>query len=120
MNTVLTVKRGDTTKWNITAVDGDGAALVLTGGTLRFTVKTRASDLDNDAIIAKSTGSGITHTDPTGGLAQLVVAAADTSAVTKTLRGLKWDLQFTSASGEVYTLQEGTMDIVEDITLTTP
>jgi hypothetical protein len=36
------------------------------------------------------------------------------------LRGLKWDLQFTSASGEVYTLQEGTMDIVEDITLTTP
>jgi len=116
---LLTMKRGDRAEFAITLTDVDtGLPLDLTTMTLRFTAKRRATDLDADALIAKTEGAGITvDVDPSTGLATLEIEPEDTEDLTD-LRSLYWDVQVDNGAGDVRTPLSGLLAISADITRT--
>lgn len=112
MNLIIT--RGDDETLSIAVTDRDtGDAVDLTGATLRFMVKRRRSDGDDDALVDKSTGAGITIESPsTDGLATVTVEDSDTDDV-EPGRAF-WELQGILA-GEVKTLAAGRITIRRDL-----
>jgi hypothetical protein len=118
-STYLDMYRGDDESFDVAVVDKNGVVVNLTGASLRFTVKRDAADLDVDAVITKTTGSGITVTNAAGGIARIDIAATDTSAM---IRGtlLVWDLQVRDSNSKTRTLASGTLRIIVDVSRTTP
>ena len=114
----FTMKRGDTLPINHTVTDG-GAAVNLTGKSLRFMAKRSVADADSAAVITKTIGSGITVTNPTGGLAQTLISPADTTGLPAIAQLLQWDLQMVDGSN-VYTLESGTLLVSPDVSVTSP
>jgi hypothetical protein len=113
--TVLRARRGDEIKIGVEVVQEDGSQQDLTGSTLRFTAKDRASDPDGSAILAKfSPDGGITIDDAPAGLATVTIAAADTAGFTGP-RTLLWDIQMTSGT-VVKTLDDGKLYVLPDVT----
>jgi hypothetical protein len=53
----------------------------ITGWTLSWLVKRKASDADADALITKTTSSGIALTTPASGLCTITVADTDTDSI---------------------------------------
>lgn len=115
--TDLACRRGDTERYTIPIVDENDAVVDITSGVIRFTVKVRKTDPDTWALIQKSTGAGITHTDPTNGIAVVTVQPADTRNI-QADGDLYWDAQL-EAGGDVVTIDSGTFTLSTDITLTT-
>lgn len=109
----LDAVRGDTNKYDVT-VTRDGAALDLTGATLKFTVKRSLDDADADAVFQKAIGTGIVVDDVAGGLATLTVAPADTSALPAP-RSFHYDLQLTESDGRVTTVAIGSLRLSADV-----
>jgi hypothetical protein len=121
--TRLATFRGDDETFVITVLDEAGDPLALTGATLRFTAKRRATDPDADLVISKTTGAGITHdADQVGagkGKATIALVPGDTSALTGPTV-LVWDLQLQDASTLVQTVASGSLRIRADISRTAP
>jgi hypothetical protein len=116
--TDLRMKRGDDASFSVAAYQADGVtALDLTGATIRFTAKDRPTDDDVDAVIAISTPSAITIDDAPGGLATITIPASDTDAFTGP-RTLVWDLQVTTSTGSVVTVDGGKLYVLLDVTRT--
>jgi hypothetical protein len=96
----------------------------ITGWTLWFTAKMAILDADVAAIFQKKTGGlGITITSPTGGLASIALAPADTDGTmatgTATSVDLFCDLQGKDGSGNVATLATDKLTVLAEITRTT-
>lgn len=119
--TRLNILRGDTASWEFRiAEQNGGAALDLTGASLRFTVKTSRREPDSAALIQKQIATGIEVVDALGGVLRVTLSAADTAALDpQTL--YVWDLQVRTALGIVITpdYAQGTMRIDGDVTRTT-
>lgn len=119
----LATYRGDNESFTITVRDSSGALVDLTDCTLRFTAKYRASDIDDDAVITKTTGSGITHAASqatTGkGIATVALIPADTSALTAPLV-VVWDCQLSDSNDAIQTVASGSLRIRADISTTAP
>lgn len=112
--------RGDTAAWDFTVTEPDGTAVDLTGASgIRFTAKDRASDADADAVITRTVGDGVTVTNAAGGIVRVQLEAADTSALSAPL-SLVYDLQLADASGGIYTVAAGRLEIKPDISRTAP
>jgi hypothetical protein len=77
------IKKSSTINVAIAFTDSEGAALPITGATIRFMIKLSDSKEDAEAIISKATGSGVTITDGPGGLATAVISATDAQALPK-------------------------------------
>lgn len=98
----------------ITVVDEAGAPVDLTGTTSRFMVKHRRYDLDDEAVISKANGAGITYAADqatTGkGRALIALSAADTA---EEVAGW-YELEATDSAG-VITLAAGRFYINADL-----
>jgi hypothetical protein len=112
----LTMTRGTSATVTVTILDGDGAALDLTGTTLHFTAKRSLRDAQADAVIAKVTGAGITHRTPqSGGIADVAIAPADTSGLAPYPIALAYDVELVSGV-DVYATESGTLTVSPDST----
>ena len=104
----ITTHAGDTTVVDYT-VTLDGAPVNLTGLTLRWAA--RRSYSDSEAVIEKSTGSGIVHTDAAKGQARLTLSPSDTASLAVSgPAALVWALRLYDG-GDVYTVATGLMTI---------
>ncbi len=113
-----TLRRGDAATITVTVVDGNLAALDLTGKTLRFTAKRSVKDAQAAAVLAKVTGSGITHQTQSGatlGKADVAILPADTSGLPAHPTTLVYDVQLTDGTNP-YTTETGTLSILPDTT----
>lgn len=111
----LTMYRGDSAAFNLSAKQSDGSPMNLTTGTLFFTVKSHSRQLDTDALLQKSTGNGITVTDAVGGLFTVTLSPSDT-ADAYAPSYMVWDVQYVTSGGNVYTLADGQLLLKADIT----
>jgi hypothetical protein len=114
----LTMVRGDTPTFDIAVKKPDGTPLSLAGAQMWFTAKKSTMDTDLAAVFQKTIGSGITVTDATAGLAEVTLAAADTSALPSRII-LEYDVQVKDVIGGVYTIARGWLTVSGDITRST-
>lgn len=120
---VIEFTRGDTKKVRFTVKD----RLTLTAqditnwSAFRFTAKDRVGDADNAAILSETlAGSGISKIDPTNGVLEVTVAAADTASLNYETYELVADLQGVDASSNNWTLWKGRVIIYPDASRTSP
>jgi hypothetical protein len=116
---LLSMTRGDKQAFEIAIVDADDVAVDLTGITITFTAKRRPTDADVDALIAKSTASGIAvDADPSLGTATITLDPEDTEDLTERQigRSLYWDVQIDDLAGDVRTPLSGRLAIASDQT----
>ena len=111
-----TLIRGDTKTIVVTVLDGNDDPFSLVGCLCRFTAKRSKADPDVDAVISRSTGSGITQTN---NVATVIITPALTSGLTAE-EHLFYDFQVTDGSGNVYTTETGMLRVSRDISRTTP
>jgi hypothetical protein len=88
----------------------------LTGATIKFTVKKKATDPDSEAVIAKSSANAaeINITDAAGGKAEIYLVPADTKDINA--MSYVYDVELTTSTGKVYTLVKATLRVLEDVT----
>lgn len=118
MDLAITLRRGDdytgTRRLVLTVTDGD-APVDLTGTELRFMAKRQSIDADDDAVIDKATGSGITlatQADDTLGQALLAISGGDTDDLDAGLYAA--ELRAIDSIGTV-TLATGTLTLLRDV-----
>jgi hypothetical protein len=113
------MKRGDTKVFDYAVVDEDGVAVDLTGGKVWFSAKKKSTDTDANAVIAISSATAaVTITAGTGGTGVITIpSTATTSLTVPTL--LYYDLQAKTATGQIFTVADGELDVTLDITQTT-
>lgn len=112
----LTMYRGDTAVFDLACKQSDGTPLDISSGTLCFTAKSSARQLDEDSSFQKdSDDNGITITDGPAGLATVVLSPEDTSELYAPAR-LVWDLQYVTTGDNVFTLLDGELVIKPDVT----
>ena len=112
--------RGDTFQFTLT-VTQNNAAFNLTSATIRMTAKWRYDDADVDAVFTVSTStSGIVITNAAGGLATVTLVPSKTSSLPANRVDLYYDIQVTDASNNVYTVTDGTLIVLPDVSVTTP
>lgn len=76
------VTKGQTAKIESTVFTDDGLTLAnLTNASIQFMLKKNPSDPDSQALLTKNVGSGVTITNPTGGICQVTLTAADTNGL---------------------------------------
>lgn len=113
----LTVIRGDDKIFTVNIESKEtGTSTDLTGSVIVLTAKKRREDLDGEAVISLSVGSGITITDAAGGQFQVKIPAADTNVLE--LRKYFYDIQIDLASGDRQTPILGMLDVRGDVTRT--
>lgn len=106
---VIECKQGDTIKWDCNYKDSLGVAIPLTG----YTIRSQARLMDTDDLqFNLSIGNGITITDETNGLFQILIA--DTTAYTKDR--FKVDIEYTN-NGEVISTETFYLDMIEAVTI---
>lgn len=69
--------------FEIQVLDENGAPVNISGWSISWLMKKRADQTDAEAVIAKTTASGITITDGPNGICLVVVLAADTDSTFK-------------------------------------
>jgi hypothetical protein len=112
---VLKMFRGDTRRYAI-AVTRNGSAEDLTGAQLWFTARP-ANDSTDRYAIAKTIGTGLTVTNPTGGLVTLQIDPADTAALSLVApMTFVYDVQLKTVGNDVETIDSGTLIINPDVT----
>lgn len=109
------VYRGDTLRLEI-AVLLNGAAFTLSAGDkLYFTAKTDLALPDAGATITKESGTGISILSLPEGKALLELLPSDTDGL-EPGTALFYDIQLKTATGEIFTIQNGTITILPDAT----
>lgn len=115
----LSMTRGDTLQFTLT-VTQSGAAYNLTGCSIRMTAKYDPTDLDASKVFVRTVGSGITVASPTTGIAAVALTAANTSSLPAAPVNLYYDIQVTDGSSNIFTVVSGTLQVLPDISITTP
>lgn len=116
MGTNITMTRGDTVSLTL-AVTLSGDPFPLGGSSLWFTVKTKFTDNDDEAILQKTIGSGIDVTGPDQGLATITILPIDTSGLSAVKTILVWDVQLKDGDGKIYTISSGNLIVNPDVTI---
>jgi hypothetical protein len=117
--------RGDTRPIKLAIAD-EGEPMSLSGCKLWFTVKRHEGQPESEALFQKhSESGGITivnasapQGDPDRGRALVALLAADTAAVERTTEYI-YDVQMRDASGDIGTVDKGTIVIEADVTRST-
>ena len=104
--------RGDTQRYKLTLTEKEtGDPIDLTGGTMWFTLKSKASDTDADAVVQKQV---TTHLDAVNGITEVVLDATDTTNADA--GRYYYDFQFVDSAGTVKTILAGKVRLLQDIT----
>jgi hypothetical protein len=75
-----TITKGQTTILESVVYTNNGLATAdLTSSSVSFMVKKNVADLDAEALITKTIGSGVTITDAVNGVLQVTLTASDTN-----------------------------------------
>jgi hypothetical protein len=126
--------RGDDRTWLVTlttVVNGEITSWGLSGMSLRWTAKRKATDSDDDAVIKLTSDNGDLWGDVielSNGQVHVTIPASATDGLTAETK-LVWDLQMVNGfSGEIRTVPDpnlkgpryGTLLIKVDITRTVP
>lgn len=111
-NQSLEIVRGNDKTWNLVFDDGTDP-INITGATIRFTVKANKKDTDSEALIQKTITS---HTDAAAGETSIVLTQADTTIEPGEYF---YDIQYETSGGVVTTVLLGTLEVQQNITLTT-
>jgi len=107
----LTVTRGDDRTFTTTVTDESGSIVDLTGVTAAaWTLKRDMAD--DDPIIARTLGDGITIAAPVTGEVKTALTAAQTGTLTG---DYVWDLEIV-AGGKTYTPDRGRLYVTGDVT----
>ena len=97
----LTMIQGDTLALDFAITDADGAAVDLTGATIRWQM---ARSVYAAPDLSKAVGTGITVTSAPGGLFTVMLAPSDTADITGTFY---FEVEIVDASGNVSTPRTG-------------
>jgi hypothetical protein len=120
----LTIYRGEKKTWETAVLDADDVVVDITNASLYFTVRSVfpagsvADDTDADVLLKKTVGSGITISDPTNGVFEIVVAKADTNAldILSNVREYKYQIDIVeSGETEPKTLAAGKFLVSADV-----
>lgn len=110
----LRIARGDTFLRTLSFVDESGTVIDITGWTIFFTVKDVDTEADGTSEISEEITS---HTSPTEGLTQILIAAATMAALAP--GDYFYDIQIKKADGTIFTILIGKLIVDADITLRT-
>jgi hypothetical protein len=115
----FTMVAGDTKTIVFNVKDSGGAALDLTGATIRWGLCAYAASgaIAEAALLTKSVGSGITVTDAAGGVCQVALSAANTTATPRMSGRYYHELEVTSG-GVVSTVHRGLIEITPELLVT--
>jgi hypothetical protein len=103
--------KGDTRNISVSVEDDDGAAVDLTGATIKWAAANTPTSV---AVISKQTGgSGISITDASGGVFVITLQPADTASLRA--RTYYHEAQVTDAGGVISTVLTGKMKLFEDL-----
>jgi len=107
--------RGDSHSEVFTVRDSDGAAVDITGATVRFTVKEHLHQDQAAAVLAKSAADvdEVEITDPTQGEFTVKFTAAEMQALTP--NRYVYDAEVTLSGGAVHTVACDVFDVLSDV-----
>lgn len=110
----LVMFRNDNAQFLLTVLQ-NGTAVDLTGAKLWFTAKRSFTDIDADALIQQTTGGG--GIVVTGlGTARIIIDPARLATMSGPT-SLFYDVQLLDAAGAIHTIESGTLDVRQDVTL---
>lgn len=113
----LEVYKGDSKDINLTIQDSSGTAIDITGYSFYMTVKSNATDSDDDAVIDKEVTS---HTDASSGETTISLSTTDTNqTVSSSTNKYVYDVRMKDTSGKVTTLLSGNFKVLQNITVST-
>ena len=99
----------------------NGAAINLTGGTLRMMAKYSTYDDDASAVFnLSSPSSGIVVTDAPNGKATVTISPANTVSLPEHRVDLAYEIRLTESGGAVDSLTFGTLTVLPNVVNTTP
>lgn len=107
----IALKRGNDRNLKVTVTDAAGAAVNITGWSVRFTVKKNVTDTDAQAIINKLV---TVHENPTGGITNIVINGADTD--TAAVGNYAFDLRVRDGANKEHSSDTGQFAVVQEIT----
>lgn len=110
--TPFSMTRGDARSFRVTVKDEAGAAVDLTGATIKF--QARKHPHSSTAVLSKTLGSGIAVENAAGGVFRIDIAPADTAALGNWRQEYLYDVEVTKAGSPV-TVARGTLTIEPDI-----
>jgi hypothetical protein len=116
--TNISMYRGDSKLIRLYIKDEANADYNLSSCKVWFTAKASKTQQDIDALMLKSTDDDITVVDSVGGELLVEFFPADTDSLTAA-GSYFYDIQLKDASGRVWTVGEGTLNVLLDITRTT-
>jgi hypothetical protein len=110
----LSLKRGDNHTLGLTVTaKSTGLVKDITGWTFYFTIKENITDRDVDALLQLIVTS---HTNPTAGITAIPFVPEDTFNIEP--GKYFFDIQVLTDDDEVYTIVQGRIEILRDITRT--
>ncbi len=117
MSQHIRIARLESRKWACT-VTVDGVAQDLTGCGLAFTVKTKLTDTDGQAVFQLTKGNGITVTNTSGGLYNLVISSTNSASVAKSTKQQQffYDHRIQLTDGAIKVLESGDFIITPNAT----
>jgi len=95
--------QGDSWIRSVHVTDSTDADFDLSHCTIDFTMY-----LDSSVVMTKGIGTGITVTDPTGGVFYITLDPSDTTAL---LGSYIWEVKITTATSELYTVATGILTV---------
>lgn len=110
----IVVPKGNTKTVPLTLSINGYDALDLTGASIKFTAKMSPSDPQGEAVIEKTNGDGITIVSATDGQITVDFIPADT-ADAEELLPITFDIEVTTSTSEVYTVQRGVLTITNRV-----
>lgn len=108
MSTIELTRGDDRDLYLVAGVNLSGALGVW------FLAKYRSTDLDADAVFAKTIGAGITITSAAAGLATVSIVAADWAKYAGSAP-LVWGIQVQNSAGKVSEPLKGTITVKQDV-----
>jgi len=121
-NANIEIVAGDSTVITFTVTQG-GSTVDISGASFWFHAKNSLNDLDANAVITKTTGSGIAFiTDGTDGLGKVTLAQSDTESLVSFIHrvDLEYDIRMKDAASNVTTVTKGLLLVLPRVTRTVP
>ena len=107
----LKIYRGDDITFKLTFKDSEGTAQNITGGKIYFTAKESSNEADSLAVIQVSSS---TFSDPTSGIGEVSITNSESNV---DVGKYYYDIQYITGAGKISTVQTGTLEVLQDITL---
>ena len=107
------IEQGATFKADLTFTDSENNVVDLTGYSINMQARSKVSS--SETVLDLSVGSGITITNPVGGLFEIEQSAAETAALTGGAV-LVYDLELTNPAGQVTRLLQGKIMVSPEVT----